>query len=120
MNENPLVSVIMSVYNEKTEEISYVINSILNQTYANIEFIIMYDNPNNLELFHELTEMVQDDERCRLLKNKENFGPAKSLNRGLKSAKGKYIARMDADDYSFPERIYKQVEYMEKILILIF
>ncbi|MGN8982834.1 hypothetical protein BH747_11165 [Enterococcus villorum] len=114
MNENPLVSVIMSVYNEKTEEISYVINSILNQTYANIEFIIMYDNPNNLELFHELTEMVQDDERCRLLKNKENLGPAKSLNRGLKSAKGKYIARMDADDYSFPERIYKQVEYMEK------
>ena len=104
----------MSVYNEKIKDIEYVINSILEQTYSNIEFIIMYDNPNNTELYNALKKMVQYDERCKLLKNEINLGPAKSLNRALDNASGKYIARMDADDYSFPDRIYKQVEYMEE------
>ncbi|HFU5918819.1 TPA: glycosyltransferase [Enterococcus faecium] len=114
MEEKPTVSVIMSVFNENLDEISYVLNSILNQTYSNIEFIIMYDNPNNTELYNALKKMVQNDERCKLLKNEINLGPAKSLNRALNNASGKYIARMDADDYSFPDRIYKQVKYMEK------
>lgn len=108
-----LVSIIMSVYNEKIEWIEQSVNSILNQTYKNIEFIIVIDNPNNKEMI-ELVESYQlHDSRIKIICNEENMGLVKSLNKALAYCKGDYIARMDADDISFLDRIELQIQYLK-------
>lgn len=107
----PLVSIIMGAYNcEKT--ITKCVNSIIMQTYKNWEFIICDDcsNDNTLTI---LKEYQKNDSRIIIIHNEENLKLAASLNKCLKIAKGKYIARMDADDESLPERIEKQVNYLE-------
>ncbi len=106
------ISVVMSIFNEKIEEINKSIDSILNQTYKNFEFIIVLDNPNNKEIKKEL-EKIKDN-RVKVIINEENKGLAFSLNRGIKCSKGKYILRMDADDISLTNRLEKQVEYLLK------
>ena len=108
-----MVSVIMSTYNEKTEELQQAIESILNQTYKDIEFIIVDDNPSNDRLRFEL-EKYQNDERVRVIFNEVNIGLAQSLNKAIAIAKGDYIARMDADDISLPERIKSEVKFLEE------
>lgn len=106
-----LISVIMSTYNESTNEIIESVKSILNQSYKNIEFIIVIDNPDNIELISCLNEF--EDSRIRLIKNNENCGLVKSLNKAISVSKGKYIVRMDADDISNIERIDLQKKYMD-------
>jgi glycosyltransferase involved in cell wall biosynthesis len=113
MNE-PFVSVIMSIYNEKVEWIHESIDSILNQTFSDFEFIIINDNPGRIENTQLLEEYQSKDNRILIISNKQNIGLTKSLNKGIKIAKGKYIARMDADDISLPERFEKQVAVLEK------
>lgn len=108
------VSVVMSVYNESKEELIESITSILNQTYKNLEFIIVIDNFNNLEAINIIEDFKKQDERVKILINNKNEGLAVSLNRGIKEAKGIYIARMDADDISFIDRLEKQINYLEK------
>lgn len=110
---NALVSVIMSTYNEDLDWIKDSVESILNQTYTNFEFIIILDKPENNILKELLYEYKGKDERVKIIVNKQNMGLAMSLNEGIKIAKGKYIVRMDADDISFPERIEKEVMYLE-------
>jgi len=112
-NNMPLVSVIMSVYAEPIEWLRLSIESILKQTYNNFEFIIINDNPQYFEGISLLNEYAQKDKRIKLVFNKENIGLTKSLNIGIKESQGKYIVRMDADDVSMPERIAKQVGFME-------
>lgn len=108
---NPFVSLVMSSYNsylflEKT------VKSILNQTYRNFEFIIIDDaSTDGSALLLEKLSAI--DGRIVLVKNKTNVGLTKSLNIGIKKARGEYIARIDADDKSFPHRLQKQVEYLE-------
>lgn len=109
----PLVSVLMSVYKEPIEWLRLSIESILNQTYKNIEFIIINDNPNSEEHQKILDKYKKIDNRVKITRNECNIGLTKSLNIGLKQCKGKYIARMDADDISMPNRITKQVLFME-------
>lgn len=109
---SPLVSVVMPVYNCQLY-LSLAIKSILAQTYKNFEFIIIDDAsidaaPKILNDFNKI------DKRIILLKNKTNLGVTKSLNIGVSKAKGKYIIRMDADDWSYPERFELQVALMEK------
>lgn len=106
------VSVIMSVYNEKKEWIKESIDSILEQTYTNIEFIIILDNPNNFEAENLIKKYCIIDKRIIFIKNKKNLGLVKSLNIGLNRSTGYYIARMDADDISVNTRIERQVEYL--------
>ena len=106
----PLVSVIMPVYNGE-KYVKEAIESILNQTYKNFEFIIIDDcstdtTPEILRSF--------SDSRIRSVTNEYNLRIAKSLNIGMEIARGKYIARMDADDISYPDRLYKQVDFLEK------
>lgn len=113
MYKKDLVSIIMSTYNEKYEDLNIAINSILNQTYNNIEFIIVIDNPNNLKIKKQLINHMKKDNRIILIQNNQNIGLVKSLNRALEVAKGRYIARMDADDISEPTRIEKQVKYLQ-------
>ena len=108
----PTISVIMSVYNTNKSFLAEAIESILNQTYPNFEFIIIDDNSTDGSL-SIIEQYMSKDDRIVLIKNKTNIGLTKSLNKGLKLAKGQYIARMDADDVSLPDRFKQQIEYME-------
>lgn len=105
----PLVSVIMPVYNCE-QYIGDAINSILNQTYNAFEFLIIDDaSTDNTKAIIKSFK----DSRIELTEKPKNTGYTQSLNYGLAVAKGKYIARMDGDDIAFPERIDKQVSFME-------
>ena len=90
------------------------IESILDQTWKNIEFIIVNDNPNNHTIQKVLDQYGKKDQRIKILQNKVNIGLAKSMNLALKQAAGVYIARMDADDISVLERIEHEILYLEK------
>jgi len=107
---NPQVSVLMPVYNGE-KYLREAIDSILNQTFTNFEFIIINDaSADNSRAIIENC----NDERIRLLNNDQNQGLPYCLNRGLDAARGEYIARMDADDISLPERLEKQIAFMEE------
>ena len=115
--ENGLVSVIMSNYNTSEEYLRASIESVLNQTYSNFEFIIIDDCSTDTSL--EIIKSYKD-ERIVILENSENLGITKSLNKGLSIAKGEFIARMDADDICFPTRFATQVEYLKNHSEVIF
>ena len=93
-----LVSVIMSTYNTDSEMLKESINSILNQTYKNIELIIVNDGSNKDDL-----KVIKsfNDNRIRVVNNKVNEGLAISLNKAIDISNGIYIARMDSDDISY-------------------
>lgn len=109
---NELVSVIMSVYNEEERWLRKSIESILQQTYANIQFIIVLDNPDNQDIYQILQEYKEKDKRIDLIINEKNIGLVNSLNRALAEVKGKYVARMDADDISCPDRLEKELNFL--------
>lgn len=111
MNSNPTISVIMSTYNTPDEWLEASVNSILNQTYSDFEFIII-DDCSTTDL-NVIKEKCIDD-RIVWLRNEENIGLTKSLNKALAIAKGKYIARMDSDDISLPERFEVQAKFMDE------
>lgn len=113
MIETIPISVVMSVYKEPLDWLHQSIDSILRQTFKDFEFIIICDNPKGKETIALLKDYSNRDNRIKLIFNEENIGLTKSLNKGLAVAKGKYIARMDADDVSMPERFEKQFDYME-------
>lgn len=108
----PTVSVVMPVYNG-SDYLQESIDSILNQTYSDFEFIIIDDcsTDNTWEI---LKLNSQQDKRIKLFQNSENLGLIKSLNKGINVAKGQYIARQDADDISLPTRLEQEVEVLEK------
>jgi len=106
-----LISVVMSNYNTEDAYLRTAIESVLNQTYENFEFIIVDDCSTNNSL--EIIKSYKD-ERIIVLENEKNIGITKSLNRGLKIAKGEFVARMDADDICLPERFEKQVEFLSR------
>lgn len=107
------ISVVMSVYNEPVDWIKDSIDSILNQTFRDFEFIIINDNPEGISQKKLLEDFADKDNRIKIIENEENKGLTKSLNIGISEAKGKYVARMDADDISMPNRFQKQYNYME-------
>lgn len=105
-----LVSIIMPSYNT-APYIKETIQSVLNQTYQNWELIIVDDcSTDNTD---EVVASIQD-ERIRYLKNEKNSGAAVSRNRALREAKGKWIAFLDSDDLWMPEKLEKQISFMEK------
>lgn len=106
----PAISVVMSVYNGE-KYLRESIDSILNQTCKNFEFIIINDGSedNSLDM---LLEYQTKDNRL-LIVNQSNIGLTRSLNRGIILAVSEYIARQDADDISLPARLEKQLNYME-------
>ena len=107
---NPKISVVMSIYNGE-KHLRESIESILNQTFTDFEFIIVNDGSTDGSL--EIIESYKDS-RIRIIDNEENIGLTKSLNKAIKKARGKYIARHDADDISLPTRLELQHEYLEK------
>jgi len=110
MQKNPLISVIMPVYNGE-KYLREAIESILNQTYTDFEFIILNDGSTDTT---EEIILSYDDPRMVYVKNEKNLQIVKTLNKGIALAKGKYVARMDADDLSFPERFEVQIKFLEK------
>ena len=109
----PLISVIMSVYSEPVEWMRQAIDSILNQTFTDFEFIIVNDNPQRLENVTLLDSYASEDKRIRVIHNEKNLGLPTSLNRALDIVMGKYVARMDADDISLPDRFQYQYDFLE-------
>lgn len=107
--DKPMISVIMGVYNGCPTMLEQAIRSILAQTMTDLEFIIC-DDGSCAETWQKLLVIAATDARIRLLKNKENHGLAYSLNRCLAVAQGAFIARMDSDDISYPERLEKQLQ----------
>ena len=110
MDYTVTVSVLMATYNTEIPMLKEAVDSILNQTFRDFEFLIVDDGSTNGSDAY-LKSIA--DERVRILWNPKNIGVTKSLNIALKEAKGKYVARMDADDLSLPERFAKQVAFMD-------
>ncbi|AEF85216.1 glycosyltransferase [Treponema primitia ZAS-2] len=110
-NKSPLVSVIIPCYNS-AQYVKQSILSIINQSYKNIEIIIT-DDCSTDDSFSVIEGLASIDNRIIVIKNSENLKLIKTLNNAIDIAKGKYIARMDADDISMPMRIEKQVSFME-------
>ena len=109
MNYPPKISVILPVYNGE-KYLAEAIDSILSQTYQNFELIIINDcsSDRTPEIISSFT-----DERIRIINNPSNMKISRSLNKGIELAQGQFIARMDADDISLPERFQKQVAFLE-------
>ncbi len=107
---NPRVSVFMPVYNAGDDLVA-AIQSILDQTYRDFEFVIVNDGSTDRSI--DVIQSFQDN-RIRLINNDSNKGLIASLNIGLEKCIGEYIIRMDQDDISLPQRIEKQVEFLDK------
>ena len=105
----PKVSVLMSVYNGE-RYLREAVESILNQTFTDFEFIIVDDGSTD-----RTSEILKSYADPRLITiNQANKGVTQSLNKAIELARGEYIARMDADDISLPKRLQMQVEFLEK------
>lgn len=107
------ISVAMGVYNPEDIDALYrAVESILNQTAQDFEFLI-YDDCSEPQVEQELKNIAQKDARIRLLHGDSNRGLAHALNECIRHARGEYIARMDADDISALERLQVQKEFLD-------
>lgn len=116
LNKNPLVSVVIPTY-KRSDMLINAIESVKSQTYKNIEIIIVDDNDEDSEYRKEtkgkLKEYIELNE-IRYIENKKNIGGSLTRNRGIKEARGKYIAFLDDDDIFMPTKIEKQVKLIEE------
>lgn len=107
--ENKKVTILMSEYNTKEDELRSSIESILNQTYQNFQLLIIDDcsNIKSMEIIKSY-----EDSRIKVIHNEKNLGLAASLNKGINLADTDYIIRMDTDDIAKKDRIEKQIEFV--------
>ena len=110
MEKIPLVSIIMATYNDKPLYVEKSINSILDQTYKNFELLIL-DDSTNAETIAAINK-YKFDPRVQVLRDAKRLGFVRSLNKGLRIARGEYIARMDGDDIAIKDRLEKQVSFL--------
>ena len=110
-NSEPLVSVIMSVFNGE-QYLQQAIDSILSQTYSHWEFIIIDDASNPAT--KSILMPFKNDLRFKIISNDTNQGLTKNLNRAIDLCEGEFIARMDGDDISLPERFSHQVIFLHQ------
>ncbi|AYJ42192.1 glycosyltransferase [Lactiplantibacillus pentosus] len=108
------ISVVMSVYNERPEQVQQAISSILRQTYLPTEFIIVLDDPNQSDLKALLQDYDHQTDIIKLVLNRENIGLAASLNKAIELASNELIARMDADDISEPRRLELELDELKR------
>ena len=108
--ENPLISVLLSVYNDD-KNIKKSIDSILSQSYKNIELLIIDDC--STDKTNEIINEIKDS-RVKIFRNKDNKGLTKSLNILIKESKGQILARQDSDDVSLPNRLEIQYSELQK------
>jgi glycosyltransferase EpsE len=110
--KNAMVSVLMACFNEE-KHVARAIESILNQEFTDFEFVIV-DDCSTDGTVSIIKEYAKQDKRIKLSINDKNRGLAYSLNRQLKHIASKYVARMDADDVSYPQRLREQIAYLEE------
>ncbi len=108
------VSVIMPVYREKEGFVRQAIESILNQTLTDFQYIIILDDPDNDELKQVIHEYCKNDSRIHFIVNDRNMGCPLTKNKGILLSTTEYVAIMDADDVSYPDRLETQLKRMEK------
>lgn len=109
-----LVSIVIPTFNREPELLKRSILSILYQSYKNFEILIIDDNY-DIEYSNKIYYTIQkfDDERIIYVKNKNNIGGAKSRNKGIEIAKGKYISFLDDDDFYLKDKLEKQIDFLE-------
>jgi len=107
----PLVSVVLASRNG-SKTIASAIESIVNQSYTNLELIIVDDE--STDNTYKIAKEFDSKITIKIIRNEANLGLARSLNRGIGATSGDLIARMDDDDISLPERIYAQVRFMNE------
>jgi len=107
-----LVSIILPYY-KKINFFKNTYKSIINQSYKNFELIIIYDD-HDLGEYNKILEIVKNDKRVKIFINKKNLGAGLSRNLGIKKAKGKYIAFIDADDLWNKNKLKKQIIFIQK------
>ena len=113
LSNDVAVSILLPIYREPLSWVQASVNSMLHQTFEDYELLSLVDNPEHKEVIEWLEYIAQNDERLVIVKNPKNLGLPLNLNQGITLAKGKYIARMDADDIAFPTRLEKQYRFME-------
>jgi glycosyltransferase involved in cell wall biosynthesis len=109
---NPVVTVLMSVYDPPLEMLHKAVASVLGQTFVDFEFLILNDGSRDEGVRAQLDSWASKDRRVRLFHEPHRGVPGTS-NRGLELARGKYIARQDADDWSEPHRLQRQAAFLE-------
>ncbi len=109
--DTPRVSIVMACYNAQ-DHVARAIDSMLSQTFSDFEYIIIDDGSTDRTLTI-LDEYQEKDCRIIVLKNEKNLGLSASLNKGIRAARGEYIARMDADDWSYSSRLKRQVALLD-------
>lgn len=110
----PKVSVIMPTYNQQESYLREAIESILNQTLKDFEFIIVDDGSTDKGSIEMLREYARLDPRIRVVENQKNQGIIRSLNRALTLSTGEFVARMDSDDIALPKRLEKQLDFLNQ------
>ena len=107
------VPIIMATYQTEQENLKIAIDSILNQTYENIELILVCDGDH--EEYERMKQIEQENKnKMKVLLNETNKGLPYSLNKAIKQSTGEYIARLDSDDICMKNRIEKQVQFLEE------
>ena len=108
----PAVSFLMSNYKTPPEQLRRALDSMLAQTMADFEAVVVNDGVKDAS-YELLREYADKDDRIRLIENERNLGLPASLNKALAVCRGRYIARMDTDDICYPDRLALQTEYMD-------
>ncbi|HNV01493.1 MAG TPA: glycosyltransferase family A protein [archaeon] len=108
----PKISIILPVYNDE-KYIKESLDSILNQTFNDFELIIINDNSKD-DTMKIIKNYTKIESKIKIINNKKNIGVYRSINKGLKKAKGNYIARMDSDDICYKNRLQTQYDFLEK------
>lgn len=108
----PKVSVLTPLYNTNETDLCMMLDSILNQTFTDFEFLLLNDSPDNKQLKRIIKSY--DDKRIKYFENKQNLGIAKSRNKLIELASGEYLAVVDHDDISMPNRLELEVDFLDK------
>jgi len=109
----PKVSVLTPIYNTNPKHLRECIESILNQTFKDFEFLILNDSPDNKEIESIVKEYAKQDKRVKYYKNEKNMGITPSRNKLLGLASGEYVAIFDHDDISLPNRLENEVDILD-------
>lgn len=108
----PQISVIMGTYNPCMDELNRAVRSIISQTFKSWELLIC-DDGSTREVYAKIKKLEKLDNRIKCIRCDKNEGLSAALNRCIDNATGKYLARMDDDDISIPDRLIKQYEFLE-------
>ena len=107
-----ILTCIMCVYNEKPFQVQRAVNSVLNQTFTDFDYIIVIDNPENVKAIELITEYAESDKRIKYFVNEKNMGLVYSRNLGIENSQSEFIAFFDSDDECLPNRFEVQLKFM--------